>query len=69
MNTQHEHGDIARAIIDANLYMTLGTADEEGQPWVTPVFYATGDYTEFYWVSRIVKSCGSPVLHDHAASS
>lgn len=53
MNSQHDHGDIARAIIDANLYMTLGTADEGGQPWVTPVFYATGDYTEFYWVSSL----------------
>ena len=52
-NSQHDHRDIARAIIDANLYMTLGTADEGGQPWVTPVFYATGDYTSFYWVSSL----------------
>lgn len=42
---------IARAIIDANLYMTLGTADEHGHPWVSPVFYAASDYTEFYWIS------------------
>ena len=27
MNSQHDHGDIARAIIDANLYMVLATAD------------------------------------------
>jgi len=26
--------DDARAIIDANSYMTLGTADAEGRPWV-----------------------------------
>jgi Pyridoxamine 5'-phosphate oxidase len=43
---------VARAILDANLYMTLGTADEDGRPWVTPVFYATADYTDFYWISR-----------------
>jgi hypothetical protein len=42
---------IARAIIDANRYMTLATADEDGQPWAAPVFYATADYTEFYWIS------------------
>jgi Pyridoxamine 5'-phosphate oxidase len=27
---------IARATIDANTYMTLGTADESGLPWVSP---------------------------------
>jgi nitroimidazol reductase NimA-like FMN-containing flavoprotein (pyridoxamine 5'-phosphate oxidase superfamily) len=41
-----------RAIIDTNLYMVLGTADERGQPWVTPVYYAATDYREFFWVSR-----------------
>jgi len=42
---------IARAIIDSNFYMTLGTADENGRPWVSPVYYAPEGYTEFYWVS------------------
>ena len=42
----------AKAIIDANLYMVLGTADEAGRPWVTPVYYAPVDYREFLWVSR-----------------
>jgi hypothetical protein len=28
-------GTIARTIIDANFYMTLGTADENGRPWVS----------------------------------
>ena len=31
---------IARMIIDPNRFMTLGTADEEGVPWVSPVWYA-----------------------------
>ncbi len=42
---------IARTIIDANQYMTLATADAQGQPWAAPVFYATADYIEFYWIS------------------
>ena len=42
----------ARAIIDSNLYMVLGTADECGRPWVSPVYYAHVDYREFLWVSR-----------------
>lgn len=44
--------DIARAVIDYNLYMILGTAGEDGRPWVTPVYYSAGGYTDFYWVSR-----------------
>jgi uncharacterized protein YhbP (UPF0306 family) len=42
---------IARGIIDSNVYMTLGTADEQGRPWVSPVYYAVGAYTHYYWVS------------------
>jgi pyridoxine/pyridoxamine 5'-phosphate oxidase len=42
----------ARAIIDATAYMTLGTADEEGVPWASPVWYATADHREFVWISR-----------------
>ena len=43
---------LARAIIDANLYMTLATADESGRPWASPVYFAVEDYREFIWVSR-----------------
>jgi nitroimidazol reductase NimA-like FMN-containing flavoprotein (pyridoxamine 5'-phosphate oxidase superfamily) len=51
MDSQQDFGAIARAIIDSNLYMTLGTADEAGRPWVSPVYYAHERYAEFYWVS------------------
>lgn len=44
--------ETARAIVDATSYMTLGTADEDGVPWVTPVWYAAADYREFLWISR-----------------
>jgi len=42
----------ARAILDANLYMTLGTADMDGRPWVSPVYFACEDFTHFHWVSK-----------------
>jgi Pyridoxamine 5'-phosphate oxidase len=42
---------VARAILDANSYMTLGTADESGLPWVSPVWYAMAGYSELFWVS------------------
>ena len=41
----------ARAIIDANLYLTLGTIDPDGHPWTSPVYFAAAGYRDFYWVS------------------
>jgi nitroimidazol reductase NimA-like FMN-containing flavoprotein (pyridoxamine 5'-phosphate oxidase superfamily) len=41
----------ARAVIESNRYLTLGTADADGLPWVSPVWYATEDCRHFYWVS------------------
>ena len=41
----------ARAIIDANLYMVLATADDTGRPWSSPVYLAHDRYAEFLWVS------------------
>ncbi|WP_410586862.1 pyridoxamine 5'-phosphate oxidase family protein [Amycolatopsis sp. lyj-23] len=33
--------------------MTLGTADESGAPWVSPVYFvAAAGYREFYWASK-----------------
>jgi hypothetical protein len=44
-------GEVAGAIIDGNRYMVLGTADEGGRPWVSPVYYAPSGYSDLYWVS------------------
>lgn len=35
----------------ANRYLVLGTADEDGAPWVSPVFFATLDPDRVCWVS------------------
>jgi hypothetical protein len=51
MDQPQDLGDLARSIIDSNMYMVLGTADEAGHPWVTPVYYAMAQHREFYWVS------------------
>jgi hypothetical protein len=52
MTDEHDLAAVARAIIDGNLYMVLGTADQAGRPWVSPVYYAPAAYREFFWVSR-----------------
>jgi nitroimidazol reductase NimA-like FMN-containing flavoprotein (pyridoxamine 5'-phosphate oxidase superfamily) len=41
----------ARAIIDDGRYMTLATADADGVPWASPVWYAPAGSGEFLWVS------------------
>src|SRR5215216_110930 len=41
----------ARGIIDESRYMVLGTADQSGRPWVSPVYFAVREYSDFFWVS------------------
>jgi uncharacterized protein YhbP (UPF0306 family) len=50
MNLQ-DSGIVAKAIIDSNMYMILGTADESGEPWAAPVYFSHKEYREFYWIS------------------
>jgi pyridoxine/pyridoxamine 5'-phosphate oxidase len=38
-------------VIETNRYMTLATADENGVPWASPVWFATEDERVFYWIS------------------
>lgn len=44
-------GAVARSIIDSNRFMTLATADKQGSPWASPVWYSPVEYREFLWVS------------------
>jgi general stress protein 26 len=41
----------AAAVIEANKYMTLGTVDADGLPWVTPVYFTPDGHSTFYWAS------------------
>jgi hypothetical protein len=45
------HRQELETIVDANLYMTLATADEAGSPWASPVYFAVARYRELFWVS------------------
>jgi pyridoxine/pyridoxamine 5'-phosphate oxidase len=44
-------GAWVREILLSNCFMTLATADREGRPWASPVWFATADCREFIWVS------------------
>jgi uncharacterized protein YhbP (UPF0306 family) len=41
----------AQRIIDSVMYMTLATADAEGRPWASPVWFAAASPAEFLWAS------------------
>jgi nitroimidazol reductase NimA-like FMN-containing flavoprotein (pyridoxamine 5'-phosphate oxidase superfamily) len=43
--------EIARGILDAASYVVLATADADGVPWASPVWFAMEDYRELFWVS------------------
>ena len=49
---------VARAIIDGNSYLTLATADADGRPWASPVWFAPDGYDVFLWVSA--QDTGTP---------
>jgi hypothetical protein len=51
MAEREDTSAIARRIVDANMYMTIATADADGRPWVTPVWYAPAGDDELLWVS------------------
>jgi nitroimidazol reductase NimA-like FMN-containing flavoprotein (pyridoxamine 5'-phosphate oxidase superfamily) len=42
----------ARTIIDTNSYLTLATADSDGKPWATPVWFSPDGHGGFIWLSR-----------------
>jgi hypothetical protein len=41
----------AQKLLDANLYLTLGTTSADGRPWISPVCFAAAGVREYYWVS------------------
>lgn len=41
----------ARALLDKNSYLTLGTVGADGRPWTTPVWFAAADEREYFWLS------------------
>jgi nitroimidazol reductase NimA-like FMN-containing flavoprotein (pyridoxamine 5'-phosphate oxidase superfamily) len=52
VTTTSSDSGLARALVDANAYLTLATADGAGTPWASPVWFAHEAYTAFLWVSR-----------------
>jgi nitroimidazol reductase NimA-like FMN-containing flavoprotein (pyridoxamine 5'-phosphate oxidase superfamily) len=43
----------AKRLIDQNANMVLATANVEGVPWISPVFYVMDDRYDLYWTSWV----------------
>ena len=41
----------ARSVLDETCYAVLATADADGNPWVTPVWFANDGLERLYWLS------------------
>jgi hypothetical protein len=63
MNPEHRSGledmadlsalaALARSVLDESAYMTMATADADGRPWASPVWFACEEHRTFWWVSR-----------------
>lgn len=51
MSRTEDTGAVAQRLVEANMYMTIATADDDGRPWVSPVWFAPVSVTELLWVS------------------
>src|SRR3954470_14232817 len=52
MSATDDTATTARRLVESNRYMTLATADADGRPWVTPVWYAPQWPDGLLWISR-----------------
>lgn len=52
MRAADDTATTARRLVEGNRYMTLATADADGRPWVTPVWYAPQWPDALLWISR-----------------
>ena len=43
--------EAARTILDEIAYVVLATADADGTPWASPVWFAADRYDDIYWIS------------------
>ena len=43
---------LARELVAANVYLTLATADADGVPWASPVWFAARGLDLFAWASK-----------------
>ncbi|KGN39182.1 pyridoxamine 5'-phosphate oxidase family protein [Knoellia subterranea] len=53
MTTDQGLVDHAHELLAGNAYVTIGSIDDDGRPWTSPVYFAADGLTDFYWVSNV----------------
>lgn len=48
---KQSNNEVARKIVSDNIYMTIATADKNGEPWISPVVFGYDKNYNFYWFS------------------
>lgn len=46
------HEDEAKKIISDNIYMTIATSSNDGEPWISPVYFNFDAEYNLYWISN-----------------
>lgn len=54
---------LAEEIVEELRYVVLATADADGAPWSSPVYFAHRGLDEFFWVSRPTSTHSVNVAH------
>jgi pyridoxine/pyridoxamine 5'-phosphate oxidase len=47
-----DNGAVARSVLGSVAYMVLSTVGEDGLPWASPVWFASDEHRDLYWMSR-----------------
>jgi nitroimidazol reductase NimA-like FMN-containing flavoprotein (pyridoxamine 5'-phosphate oxidase superfamily) len=55
---------MAHGVLDANRYLVLGTAERDGRPRVSPVYFTHDGYRHLYWVSSPASTHSGNVAAD-----
>jgi nitroimidazol reductase NimA-like FMN-containing flavoprotein (pyridoxamine 5'-phosphate oxidase superfamily) len=58
----------ARTIITKNTFLTLATVSEEGNPWITPLYFVF-ERESFYWYSRKDAEHSLNIVHNPTVSA
>jgi uncharacterized protein YhbP (UPF0306 family) len=51
-NCKMDHIQRAKKIIEENRYLVIASSSLDGEPWISPVFFASDEKYNLYWVSN-----------------
>ena len=68
MRSGEDTGAVARQIVAANMYMTLATADRDGRPWASPVWYVPIGAAEALYLEAVAEQLSDAAIDSAIAA-